>query len=131
MIVHRDLKPRTGEYGFRAYMDCGNVAYHDYVQYLLTPDEYQAVFMLENKNRVTNSELAGDTVEFWLGVFELASIFQHDPFKEWKCIDECRRGIELSFLSFYAASRRNINDNTKRNKSPCSNPPVEERDIMT
>ena len=33
LIVHLDLEPRTGEYGFRAYMDYGNVLY---VQYLLT-----------------------------------------------------------------------------------------------
>ena len=89
--------------------------------------------MLDHKDKVTKvtySELAGDIVEFWLGIFELASIFQHDLFKEWKCIDECRRGIELSFLSFYAASRINTNDITKRNKPPCSNPTVEERDEM-
>ena len=111
-------------------MDYGNVAYHDYAQYLLTPDEYQTIFMLENKDRVTNSEFAGDIVEFWLGIFELASIFQSTLFKDWKYIDECRHGIELSFLTFYAASRRNINDNTKRNKSPRSYPSVDERSEM-
>ena len=105
-------------------MDYGNVAYHDYVQYLLTTEEYQAIFMRDHKDKLTNSELAGDIVEFWLGTFELASVCQRDLFKEWKHIDDCRRGIELSFLSFYAASRRNMNDNTKRNKSPCSYPTV-------
>ena len=57
-----------------------------YVQYLLTPEEYQAVFMLNNKDVVTNSEPAGDIVDFWLGVFELASIFQRNLFKDWKGI---------------------------------------------
>lgn len=59
--------------------------------------------MPDNKDKVTNSELAGDIVECWLGTFELASVFQHDLFKEWKYIDEWRQGIELSVLSFYAA----------------------------
>ena len=31
---------------------------------------------------------------------------------------------------FYAASPRNINDNTKRNESPCSYPPIDERSEM-
>ena len=95
-----------------------------------SPEEYQTTFTLEHKDRVTNSELAGDIVEFWLGVFELASIFQHNLFKGWKCVDERRRGFELSSLTFYAASRRNINDNTKRNKSPCSFPSADERAEM-
>ena len=82
--------------------------------------------MLDHKDKVTNSELAEDTT-IVLGIFELASVCQHNLFKDWKCIDECRQGIELSFLPFYAASRRFINNNTKRNKSPCSYPTVEER----
>ena len=56
----------------------------------------------------------------------MASIFQNTLLSDWKHIDECRRGIELSFLTFYASSRRNIKDNTKRNKSPCSSPSVDE-----
>ena len=28
---------------------------------LLTPEEYQTIFMLENKDRVTNSEFAADS----------------------------------------------------------------------
>ena len=54
-------------------MDYGNVAHHDYAQYLLTPEEYQTIFMLENQDRVTNSKFAGDIVDFWLRIFELAS----------------------------------------------------------
>ena len=97
---------RCGDYGY--------VAYHDYIQYLLTPDE-------------TNSEFAGDIVEFWLGIFELAGIFRNTLFSDWGYIDECRRGIELSFLTFYASSRRNTTDNTKRNNTPCCYPSVDER----
>lgn len=78
-----------------------HVAYHDYIQYLLTPEEYQTIFMLDHKDKVPNSEFAGDLVEFWLGVLELAGIFRDSLFSDWNCIDECRRGIELSFLTFY------------------------------
>ena len=46
----------------------------------MTPDEYQTIFMLEKKDRVTNSEFANDIVEFWLGIFELVSIFQSTIF---------------------------------------------------
>ena len=118
LIVHRDLDVKTGACGFRAYMDYGNVAYHDYVQYLLTPKAYKTIFMIGNANRLTSS---GWESLNW-------QVFSRTPlFKDWKNIDERRRGIELSFLTFYASSRRNINDNTKRNKSPCSVPSVDER----
>ena len=50
-----------------------HVAYHDYIQYLLTPEEYQTIFMLDHKDKVPNSEFAGDLVEFWLGVLEPVS----------------------------------------------------------
>ena len=77
---------------------------------------------------MTNSELAGDIiVEFWLGIFELAGIFRTTLLSDWKYIDECRRGIELSFLTFDASSRRSTTDNTKRNNSPCSYASVDER----
>ena len=44
--------------------------------------------MLDNKDKVTNSEFAGDIVEFWLDVFELAGIFRNSLFSDWSCIDE-------------------------------------------
>ena len=116
LLIHRDYDPSSEDYGFRAYMDYGNVAYHDYIQYFFTRKEYQDVFSLNEYRTVTNSELAGDIMEFWTGVLELAGIFKDTLFEDWAQINECRRGIEMSFLHFYAASRKSINDNTKRNK---------------
>ena len=116
LFIHRDYDPDSEDYGFRAYMDYGNVAYHDYIQYFFTHKEYQDVFSLNEYRTVTNSELAGDIMEFWTGVLELAGIFKDTLFEDWAQINECRRGIEMSFLHFYAASRKSINDNTKRNK---------------
>ena len=127
LFVHRDYDPDSEDYGFRAYMDYGNVAYHDYIQYFFTHKEYQDVFSLNEYRTVTNSELAGDIMEFWTGVLELAGIFKDTLFGDWAQINECRRGIEMSFLHFYAASRKSINDNTKRNKPSGLHVTAEER----
>ena len=103
------------------------MAYHDYIQYFFTHKEYQDVFSLNEYRTVTNSELAGDIMEFWAGVIELAGIFKDTLFEDWAQINECRRGIEMSFLHFYAASRKSINDNTKRNRPSGLHVTAEER----
>lgn len=64
LTVHRDYDQNTDEFRFRAYLDSGNVAYHDYVQYFMTAEEYRTVFMLNDDHATTNSEMAGDIVEF-------------------------------------------------------------------
>ena len=97
-------------YFYMAQNDGGNVAYHDYVKHTLASEDFEQIMGTANPS----AELAGDIMEFWLGLLFLGMIFP-DILTGWgKEASALLRGLEESFTLFIAASRGTRTINTKR-----------------
>ena len=107
VIVHADNGER---YFYMAQYDGGNVAYHDYVKHTLASEDFEQITGTANPS----AELAGDIMEFWLGLLFMGMIFP-DILTGWgKEAAALLRGLEESFTLFIAASRGTRTFNTKR-----------------
>eukprot|EP00435_Cladocopium_sp_Y103_P012082 s1948_g3.t1 len=113
VTVHNDEhgNVRTKIY-FRLLWDGGNVAYHDYVKTMLTPEEFHNIF-----GGKTTTERVGDIMEFWLGTLEVGTQFP-TMFKSWgDGLENCLAGLEDSFWLFANSCRSSVTSNTRKNRS--------------
>ena len=107
VIVHNNNGAR---YFYMAQYDGGNVAYHDYVKHTLASEDFEQIM----GTTCPSAELAGDIMEFWLGLLFLGMIFP-DILTGWgREAPALLRGLEESFILFIAASRGTRTINTKR-----------------
>ena len=107
VIVHNNNGAR---YFYMAQYDGGNVAYHDYVKHTLASEDFEQIM----GTACPSAELAGDIMEFWLGLLFLGMIFP-DILTGWgKEAPALLRGLEESFTLFIAASRGTRTINSKR-----------------
>lgn len=112
---------------YRLTMDCGNVAYKDFSEQVAVPEA-------KDRNEIfahtrASTEKAGDIIEFWLGVLDMANILKGvvDVFDPADFLN----GLEKPLRGFGSVSRTTGTINDKRRGSfDCTLQPAEAADVL-
>eukprot|EP00435_Cladocopium_sp_Y103_P040939 s3204_g11.t1 len=126
-----DDKAKRKVLAYRLMRDCGNVAYKDFLEQVAVPDvnERNEIFA----HTRMSAEKAGDVIEFWLGVFDVANMSKDavDVFPSSVDPADFLNGLERALRGFGRVSRTTTTINDKRRGSfDCTLQPGEAKDVL-